>query len=96
MAPDRLVREYGRSAALTWGMVFRYCKMPEGVCFAAQARIGDRIQLDRTTVNQYLGILVGDHWLALGPHREETDTNVYSIPPGVYQRLRENQDGGVL
>ncbi len=53
-----IARECGSTAAVVWGVVWRYCQMPGGLCWASQATIAREAGLRRETVNRQLRRLV--------------------------------------
>lgn len=58
LVPDAIVHECGPMAALVWGVVWRYCQMSGGLCWASQSTIGRRLGLSREAVRRHLRRLV--------------------------------------
>ncbi len=55
---DAVVADAGLTEALVYGMVWRYCRMSDGICRASTTTIGNRLSLSRRTVQRSLTRLV--------------------------------------
>ena len=49
---DAVVADAGLNEAMVYGMVWRYCRMQNGVCYASTTTIGNRLGLSRRTVQR--------------------------------------------
>jgi len=58
MVFDSIVQELGWSAALVFGVIYRFCQMKEKSCTASQQKLADRIHVNRTTVNRKIKDLI--------------------------------------
>jgi len=55
---DVVVADAGLKEALVYGMVWRYCRMHDGICRASTTTIGNRLDLSRRTVMRCLARLI--------------------------------------
>ena len=55
---DAVVADAGLKEALVYGMVWRYCKMHDGICRASTTTIGNRLDLSRRTTQRCMAHLV--------------------------------------
>jgi len=60
---DCIVDDLGLTEAAVFGVIWRYCQMPDGVCWAAQATIADRLGLSRITVSRAINKLIKNGYL---------------------------------
>jgi hypothetical protein len=51
MVHDWMVEKLGIKAALVYGVVWRYCQMREGVCYASQTTLAAKVGMCRQTLN---------------------------------------------
>jgi DNA-binding MarR family transcriptional regulator len=75
---DCIVKELGLIQAVVFGSIYRFCQQEDGVCWAAQSKIGDRVGLTRKTVGIMINELVKANYL-----KDETPdrigmTHIYS------------------
>lgn len=54
---DIVVQDVGTTAALVYGVVFRYCEMRDGVCRASMETIADKVGVSRRTVLRHIRTL---------------------------------------
>jgi len=55
---DAVVADAGLNEALIYGMVWRYCRMQDGICRASTTTIGNRLALSRRTTQRCMARLV--------------------------------------
>ena len=60
---DVLAEELGLVTAAVYGVVWRYCQGPRGVCQASMERIAAHLNLDRRTVQRQIRRLVDEGYL---------------------------------
>lgn len=55
---DGVLDELGSDAALVFGVIWRYCQMGSGVCYASLETIANRLRKERKYVIRHLAVLV--------------------------------------
>jgi hypothetical protein len=55
---DAVVADAGLNEALVYGMIWRYCRMSDGICRASTTTIGTRLGLSRRTVQRCIARLI--------------------------------------
>ena len=60
---DVLAQELGVMTSLVYGIVWRYCQMRDGVCWASKETIADHVGIDQKTVRRHLQKLVDAGYL---------------------------------
>lgn len=64
---DVIVDKYGIVTAAIFGVVWRFCQMKDGVCWASQEKIGSMVGMSRQTANEHLKKLVDGGFLRVIP-----------------------------
>jgi len=64
---DVIVNKYGIVTAAIFGVVWRFCQMKDGVCWASQEKIGSMVGMSRQTANEHLKKLVDGGFLRVIP-----------------------------
>ena len=72
--PDVLIDQYGHTAALVWGKVWRYCQMGDGVCRAATERLCKELGMTDKTLARHL------RTLEIGGYVKDTTPNLRNRP----------------
>lgn len=60
---DEIVKRHGIVTAAVFGRVWRYCQMPDGICYASQETIATELNISRKTVNEHIEILIENGYL---------------------------------
>ena len=60
---DVVAKEHGNVTAAVHGCAWRFCQMPDGVCKASLATIGELLGLDPATVSRHMKTLVDNGYL---------------------------------
>lgn len=60
---DGVLDELGGDAALVFGVIWRYCQMDSGVCYASLDTIANRLKKERKYVIRHLAVLVKNGFL---------------------------------
>ena len=60
---DVVAKEHGNVTAAVHGCAWRFCQMPDGVCKASLATIGELLSLDPATVSRHMKTLVDNGYL---------------------------------
>jgi len=58
VVPDWIVAEHGIAAALVYGVIWRYCQMRKGVCFASLTALGEKVGMTRQCFARHLQTLL--------------------------------------
>lgn len=67
---DHLVKEFGITTALVFGVVWRYCQRTNHVCYASQEVLANHVGMTRQALNKHLAVLVKAKYLEdLTPNR---------------------------
>ncbi len=78
---DLIVDEVGLIGAAVYGIVFRYCQMRDGMCYASHRRLASHIGVSPKTVTRYLNQLIKLGYLKIGASSMRPEgyvpTNVY-------------------
>jgi len=74
LAPDVLINEYGYVTALTWGVVWRFCQMSDGVCRASLGKIAKRLGMSERTIIRHIADL------CIGGYLKDTTPDLRNKP----------------
>jgi hypothetical protein len=78
---DPIIDEVGLIGAAVYGIVFRFCQMRDGMCYASHSRLAKNIGVSQRTVIRYLNRLVELGYLKIGATSMRPEgyapTNVY-------------------
>jgi hypothetical protein len=89
---DHIARRYSTTTTAVYGVVWRHCRMRDGVCRATTTRMGKLIGMNRTTVLRHIEILVKDGYLVdLTPDRRNRP-HVYQLVRTAYPRPGSSLD----
>lgn len=71
---DDMVENLGYMTALVFGIVWRYCQMDNGKCYASQKTLALKIGIGRRTMQRHLDVLVSEGYLSVQPTKT---TSIY-------------------
>ena len=78
---DRIAAQYGTITAAVYGVVYRHCRMRDGVCRASTRRMARLTGMDEVTILRHIHKLVADGYLSdLTPDRRNR--------PHIFQLIR--------
>ena len=60
---DELAQEYGLVRAAVFGMIWRYCQMKDGVCYASLGKLSESLGVSLASVQRHAAELVKDGYL---------------------------------
>ncbi len=92
---DRIAAQYGTMTAAVYGVVYRHCRMRDGVCRASTRRMAQLTGMDEVTVLRHIHKLVEDGYLVdLTPGRRNRP-HIFQLVRSAYPRPDSSTDDEV-
>ncbi len=94
---DRIAAQYGTITAAVYGVVYRHCRMRDGVCRASTRRMASLLGMDEVTVMRHIRKLVQDGYLIDLTPGQRNKPHIYQLVRSAYPRPEpspEDEDAG--
>ena len=75
---DAIVQDVGLMQAIVYGVVWRYCQMPNGVCIASLEQIANRVGISRKTAERHIKALCKSGYLRDATPRVNNKPQIYA------------------
>jgi DNA-binding transcriptional ArsR family regulator len=85
---DEITARCGLNASATYGLIWRFSQMRDGICRASVSTIADRLKLNRSTIQRHISVLITDGYLLdLSPDLRNRP-HIYKIAPHKFTQMK--------
>lgn len=85
---DEITARCGLNASATYGLIWRFSQMRDGICRASVSTIADRLKLNRSTIQRHISVLITDGYLLdLSPDLRNRP-HIYKIAPHKFTQIK--------